>query len=142
MSLGKVLRKLPLWAKILIPAVLVAVGVVAFLYTAKYTKYFTAMEEMTFSTVNLSEIPDGVYLGECDTSVLYARVEVEMEGGTLIGIRLLEHRQERGEAAERLPDDMVRAQSLQVDAVAGATNSSKVIRKAVENALLGGVEPE
>ena len=36
---------------------------------------------------------------------------------------------------EKLADDMVKQQSLNVDAVSGATNSSKVIRKAVENAL-------
>lgn len=36
---------------------------------------------------------------------------------------------------EKLADDMVKQQSLNVDAVSWAANSSKVIPKAVENAL-------
>ena len=50
-------------------------------------------------------------------------------------IIMLEHKQERGKAAEAVISDMLAEQKIDVDAVSGATNSSTVIKKAVENAL-------
>jgi uncharacterized protein with FMN-binding domain len=47
----------------------------------------------------------------------------------------LEHRNGQGEAAEVIPQMVVDAQSLQVDAISGATFSSKVILLAIEDAL-------
>ena len=38
---------------------------------------------------------------------------------------------------ERLTGDIISAQSIDVDAVSGATNSSTVLKKAVEPALTG-----
>ena len=42
---------------------------------------------------------------------------------------------DKGKPAKAIVPKIVDAQSLEVDAVAGATNSSKVIKKAIENAL-------
>ena len=50
----------------------------------------------------------------------------------------MEHRHERGKAAEKVIEKIIEEQKIDVDAVSGATNSSTVIKKAVENALNGG----
>ncbi len=50
-------------------------------------------------------------------------------------IELVKHKSGRGAPAEIIPSKVVEAQTLQVDAVSGATYSSKVILKAIENAL-------
>ena len=50
---------------------------------------------------------------------------------------MLKHITERGKSAESILSDMLDKQSVKVDAVSGATNSSKVIMKACENVLLG-----
>ena len=50
-------------------------------------------------------------------------------------IVLIEHKNERGAAAEEITDKVIAAQSLQVDTISGATSSSKVVLKAIENAL-------
>lgn len=42
-----------------------------------------------------------------------------------------------GKPAEAIVEDIVENQSIEVDAVSGATNSSRVIMKACENALRG-----
>ena len=55
-------------------------------------------------------------------------------------IRILEHKNERGQAAETIVDQIVSEQKIDVDAISGATNSSKVIKKAVENALENGLQ--
>ena len=66
---------------------------------------------------------------------IYAKVEVEIRDNEIVSINILEHRNERGESAEKITDDMVAEQEINTDAVSGATNSSNVIKKAVENAL-------
>lgn len=42
---------------------------------------------------------------------------------------------ERGESAEKIVDEIIKEQRSDVDVVTGATNSSNVIKKAVEEAL-------
>ena len=83
----------------------------------------------------ISDIPDGVYIGEYDVNVIYAKVEVTVENGEITNIIILEHRNERGKPAEAVINKIVEDQKIDVDAVSGATNSSTVIKKAVENAL-------
>ena len=66
---------------------------------------------------------------------IYAKVEVTIQNGEITGIRILEHKNEHGQAAEAVVDRIVAEQRIDVDAVSGATNSSTVLKKAVENAL-------
>ena len=70
---------------------------------------------------------------------IYAKVEVTVEDGEIVSINILEHRHERGKAAEKVIEKIIEEQKTDVDAVSGATNSSTVIKKAVENALKGGL---
>ncbi len=60
---------------------------------------------------------------------IYAKVEVTVENGKMTNINILEHKQERGKAAEAITDKIVDGQRIDVDAVSGATNSSTVIKK-------------
>jgi len=62
-------------------------------------------------------------------------VEVTVYGGRITEIKILEHKTERGQAAEAVIDQIISKQKVDVDAVSGATNSSMVLKKAVENAL-------
>ena len=66
---------------------------------------------------------------------IYAKVEVTVKDKAITNIALIEHMNGKGKPAERIIDDIVKQQSVAVDTVSGATNSSKVIMKAVENAL-------
>ena len=119
-------------------AVIVGIGIIiGFSIFNKYKSYKDQVNSMVFQDIDISTIPDGVYIGESDTGVIYAKVEVTVENGMLLNINLLEHRNERGEAAEVIVDHMVQEQNIGVDAISSATNSSKVIRMAVENALTG-----
>ncbi len=79
-----------------------------------------------------SDIP---YVGEYDVDFIYAKVEVTVQNGEITNINILEHRHERGKTAEVITDRIVDEQKIDVDAISGATNSSIVIKKAVENAL-------
>ena len=109
--------------------------VLRILYLKSVADYRQAVRETTFEDINISDIPDGVYVGEYDVDFIYAKVEVAVQNGEITNINILEHRHERGKAAEVITDSIVDEQKIDVDAISGATNSSTVIKKAVENAL-------
>lgn len=107
-------------------------------YLKQVADYKRSVREISMEEIRLSDIPDGVYTGECDVHFIAARVEVTVQNGEIAGIRILEHKNERGQAAEAVIERIVSEQRICVDAVSGATNSSTVLKKAVENALKSG----
>ena len=109
--------------------------VLGILYLKSVADYRQAVRETIFEDINISDIPDGVYVGEYDVDFIYAKVEVTVQNGEITNINILEHRHERGKTAEVITDSIVDEQKIDVDAISGATNSSTVIKKAVENAL-------
>ncbi len=109
------------------------------IYLKSVADYKQAVKETTFEDINISDIPDGVYVGEYDVDFIYAKVEVTVQNGEITNINILEHRHERGKAAEAITNKIVDEQKIDVDAISGATNSSTVIKKAVENALKNGL---
>ena len=112
---------------------------IGLLFLAVYLKsvadYKRAVKETTFGSLDISTVPDGVYVGEYDVGFVSAKVEVTVQDGVIINIDILEHKNGRGSRAEVVVDRIVEEQKIEVDAVSGATNSSTVIKKAVENAL-------
>ena len=106
-------------------------------YLKKVTDYKQAVGETTFGEIDIADVSDGIYIGEYDVNFIYAKVEVTVEDGEIVSINILEHRHERGKAAETVIEKIIEEQKIDVDAVSGATNSSTVIKKAVENALKG-----
>ncbi len=108
-------------------------------YLKKVTDYKQAVGETTFGEIDIADVSNGIYIGEYDVNFIYAKVEVTVEDGEIVSINILEHRHERGKAAETVIEKIIEEQKIDVDAVSGATNSSTVIKKAVENALKGGL---
>ena len=106
-------------------------------YLKKVTDYKQAVGETTFGEIDIADVSNGIYIGEYDVNFIYAKVEVTVEDGEIVSINILEHRHERGKAAEKVIEKIIEEQKIDVDAVSGATNSSTVIKKAVENALKG-----
>ena len=98
-------------------------------------RYQQEMAAVSIANISAKGLPDGDYEGVCDVGYIKARVCVTIEEGQITNIDLLEHRNERGAAGEGVVARMLAAQSTDVDTVSGATNSSRVIQKAVENAL-------
>ena len=108
-------------------------------YLKNVADYKRAVGETTFDEIDIADVSDGIYIGEYDVNFIYAKVEVTVEDGEIVSINILEHRHERGKAAETVIEKIIEEQKIDVDAVSGATNSSTVIKKAVENALKGGL---
>ena len=79
-------------------------------------------------------------MGEDSNFLVSAKVSVEVEEPLVTSIIILEHECGRGKKAESIIDSVIKKQSLKVDAVSGATVSSNVILKAIENALKKGID--
>lgn len=114
-------------------ATVVVLGLVALVF-------FNLPKPVTASNAafDLTQIADGTYPGTCDNGLVKVRVELEVQNHEITGVKLLEHDNGLGGAAEAITDTIVQQQSVEVDAVSGATMSSKTILKAVENALSEG----
>ncbi|MGI5840051.1 MAG: FMN-binding protein [bacterium] len=100
----------------------------------------TELAGMALTEIDLTKISDGVYSGSYKVFPVAAQVRVTVAGHRITGIEMVEHKNGRGAAAEVIPAKVTEAQSLQVEAVSGATYSSKVILKAIEAALGGAAE--
>ncbi len=94
-----------------------------------------AIQAVTIADVDLSAIPDGVFIGKHSAFPVSAEVEVTVSNHQITAIKLLKHINGKGRDAEVIPQRVVDAQSLTVDTVSGATYSSKVILLAILNAL-------
>ena len=104
-------------------------------YFVDYSSYQSKLASIQVQGMTAKGVADGKYLGECNVGFIYAKVEVTVQGEEIQDIQLLEHKNERGKKAERLIDEMRQKKTTGVDTVSGASNSSRVITKAVENAL-------
>lgn len=91
--------------------------------------------ETELPEIALSSIPDGTYEGVCDAVAVKVVVHVVVASGRIEQILLIEHRNGQGASGEAIVEDILDAQSLELDAIAGATYSSKAILLAVADAL-------
>ena len=124
--------------KIVLSAVCVmvlTVGIFGGKYLISVKQYKGTIKDIKIGTVDLSKVSDGKYTGSFDADFVAAKVSVTVKQHKITDIVLLKHKTERGKPAEVIPEMVVKTQTLQVDTISGATNSSKVILKSIENAL-------
>ena len=117
---------------------IVTIGIIGGNYLISVQKYKAIIKEIKISNVDLSKVHDGTYTGSFDAIEVAAKVSVTVKDHKIEDIKLLSHKHDRGKPAEVIPADVVKAQSVKVDTITGATNSSKVIEKSIENALVSG----
>jgi len=83
-------------------------------------------------------LKDGTYEGTGKGNNGDIKVEMKVAGGKIASITVLEHGETQGivdAALERIPQAIVDTQSIAVDTVSGATNSSKGIIEAVRSCI-------
>jgi uncharacterized protein with FMN-binding domain len=96
------------------------------------------IEQLTIDDVDIASVRDGEYTGSVRILPVTAKVRVTVEGGAVTGIDLVRHFHGPDHGAEEILGRVMAAQSLAVDAVSGSTYSSKVVLKAIEQALKKG----
>lgn len=130
MSKGKSVKKILL-------GILIIIIIIAVAIFFKIQKFNEAFSEIEVNNIDLSNVDDGVYTGVFDhEKIVGAKVKITVEDNRITNIELVEHNYGLGKKAEAITDIVVDSQSLSVDAISGATCSSKAILKAIENALV------
>ena len=120
---------------IIILAVLIFLAGIGYKVWSSLQDGLNQLSSLTIRSVDLQTIADGEYTGHYAAFPVSATVVVTVKDHVLTSIKLTEHNNGQGQAAEQIPDDVLAAQSLDVDVIAGATYSSTVILKAIETAL-------
>lgn len=118
------------WLLSLLFVLLATVGIVALLLRPR---------PLTVENINISNVEDGTYVGICQNKILFGVVQVEVVDKEITTIQVLEHKQSYMEQAESIADSVIQKQSLEVDAISGATLTSDTILKATEDALKQGI---
>lgn len=105
------------------------------------------VQDLTIDAVNFKKLRDGTYVGEYTGTKDHFRdtkVQVTISSAKISDIKILKGALDKeGKPAELtkglnigdLFDNVIKSQSLQVDAISGATLTSKAHLKALENAL-------
>ena len=97
----------------------------------------TETEEVAVPEVDGGYI-DGVYTGTGTGNGGALTVEVTVEGGNIVSVKLVDHAETDGiwqNAEKGVGNEIIRTQTAEVDVVAGATNTSNGIKEAVADAL-------
>ena len=118
-------------------AIIIALFIALFggLFLSIVLKEYRELESIDKTPVDISNVPDGVYEGYSETTLVKARVRVSVSDGRIDNIEILEHECGKGKPAEAIIEDIIGGNTTEVDAVTGATVSSEVIKAAVRNAL-------
>lgn len=98
-----------------------------------------ALAKQVNEEIDMEQIPDGIYNGSSDAGLVYVEVNVTVEDHKITKIDLIKHENGKGKPAEAILDEMIAQNTDDVDAVSGATASSKTIRNAVNKALQQGL---
>jgi len=112
--------------------IVIAIIITIVVMMSKLKNYDT----VDFAGMDLSSVEDGTYTGSEDAGLVKASVEVTVSNHTITKVTILSHDCGKGKPAEVIVGDVVAANSLEVDAISGATLSSNVIKMAIYNALL------
>jgi len=130
---------------IIIPLLLISILIILLvfisLFIIDFKKFKNDLITMQINNVDLNKVKDGNYEGYLDKKYITAKVNVKVKKHKIVAIDILEHKHgpNKKYGADSIVDKIISKQSLDVDAVSGATGSSKVIRKAVEIALNKGL---
>jgi uncharacterized protein with FMN-binding domain len=96
-------------------------------------------EVLKIGNIDFKIVRDGGYIGKYNININSAEVQVFVKNGVILKIDILKHYHGPGYGADIITEDIIKKQTLEVDAVTGATKSSTVLKKAVENALMQGL---
>jgi uncharacterized protein with FMN-binding domain len=102
----------------------------------RVNKNLQSLNDIKVRTIDLNIIEDGTYHGTYAVFPVKVQLEVIIKNHKIEDIKIIEHVNGKGKAAGDILKRIIEEQTIDVDVIAGATYSSRVIQKAIENALL------
>ena len=87
--------------------------------------------------LDITKLKDGIYTGKNRIFIVYAKVRVTVKHGKITDVKILRRFSSwKGKKAYKIiPKLIVQKQSLDIDALTGATISSENVKRAVADAL-------
>lgn len=124
----------------LVVLILLILIIAGFIGVKNMQSNLESLKDLEIANIDISKIDDGTYTGSCQVFPISVEVEVTINNHQITGVNLLKHQNGQGAPAEAILDKVVDAQTLQVDIVSGATYSSIVILRAIENSLNNAIK--
>jgi uncharacterized protein with FMN-binding domain len=119
-------------------AFLVAIIMMSIFSTIKKYQTENYVKKLPVSIIDLSTIADGNHTGSFSYSHIGYKVNVSILEHRITAIEILKGPlSDNHKKAEAIIDAVIAAQSLQVDQIKGAAFESKLLLKALDNALTG-----
>lgn len=111
---------------------------IAILITIACISSTNKANKVQINNIDLSSLADGEYQGSYTISPVTVKVSVAIHNHQITEIKILKHDYLLGKKAEILTEEVISKQTLQnIEAISGATVSSKALLKAIEVALGG-----
>ncbi|PKM72184.1 MAG: FMN-binding protein [Firmicutes bacterium HGW-Firmicutes-16] len=125
--------------KKILKGVLIGLLVLALIFGGLMTFVLLGKEKVMgteIGTIDLSSVADGVYEGSFSGYRWSNEVKVSVKDHQIIEVEVIKAQIfAKPETINKLTEEVIGAQSLQVDSVSSATADSKAFLKAIENAL-------
>jgi uncharacterized protein with FMN-binding domain len=135
------LKKILIGAAVVLAVFIVASVIFYFAVVRPSFKEAETVRNMKINDIDLNKVADGIYAGDYTYGKFTCEVEVAVKNNTIENIKVLKNCNTKyAEMAEGVIEKIMHAQSTQVDAITGATTTSKALMKAVENALNKGAQ--
>jgi uncharacterized protein with FMN-binding domain len=114
--------------------------IIALLFIGCASKEMRMVRQMDIQKVDTKNIQDGEYIGSFSYSSFKYMVKTFIKGHRIIEIEILQNKDtKRAKRAEGVIPEIIKKQSPNVDAISGATTTSKALMKAVEKSLESSV---
>lgn len=97
---------------------------------------------LPFYSVDLNDVPDGIYYGKTYTQFMHFQVEVEVENHVLKNIRITENGGSQGIKAQEVVDRMIAENKVKVQIAEKDELGSLVVISCVDSALYNGLDEE
>lgn len=124
--------------KIIISGIVVGIIIVGIINWERLSREHREAKNLPIAIIDFNNIKDGIYIGDYEGGMYKWRtneVQVTVSEGKVKDIKLLKQKFEFKDA-NKLYNNVIQSQSLQVDTISGATLTSKSYLKSIENALI------
>ncbi|BCZ48379.1 hypothetical protein psyc5s11_44460 [Clostridium gelidum] len=116
---------------IITPLIIIGIG-----FAAMNAIELNKIRNLHIKSMNIGSIGDGTYNGEAKAGSYVYKVKVEVKNHRIVNIEGIDNRKSPYVSyAEGVFTKIIKQQNVDVDAITGATTTSKAFMKAVENAL-------
>jgi uncharacterized protein with FMN-binding domain len=122
-------------ALLIVGVVVLVLGIGATVFVKMSQDSLNELAQTPITDVDLSTLDDGTYTGSYEAFPVNVTVDVTVQDHVITAIVITKHDNGQGQPAEVIVDEVLSAQSLDVDVISGATYSSKVILLAIRDAL-------